>query len=224
LAEQLRPVERERLNALVDSAFAFAATLLVFGQAGAMQSYADLQVSLLNVPAFALGFFILIGFWWAHRSISMLQDQPDPVSDAISVAITFLVMVFIFPVSFLTEALAHWASNGTLPGRGLYAGQTRNAYLVFGLGFGTLSGLYFWLYQRLVAARNRDKKPTLTARKGRRFWIVACAAAILSITVTYVASINTVIWLPLLPYAALAVSALPVRVAKPTKSRRNLKT
>ncbi len=144
----------KRLDGLIDSAFAFSATLLVVGKSGTMQSYSDLLASFANVPAFGLSMIVIISFWWAHRQYSLLVPRYDAASDAISLLILFVILIFVFPLSFLAEALTHWLSDGQLPGRGLTADETRNAYFVFGTGFCVLSGLYTALFGMALRTTN----------------------------------------------------------------------
>ncbi len=203
-----RAVGTKRLDSFVDSAFAFAATILVVGNAVSMRSFDDLIAELSRVPAFGISLGIILSFWWAHRSFSLLAPRRDAICDAISIAIMIVILVYVFPLSFMVEAAVHWLSDGRLPGRGLDAQQIRPVYFIFGTGFALLSGLYAGLYSRLRFARSRVVlRRALWPAVERRLanWLVGMAAGLGSVLLAEVSSIGAVVWLPSLPYLGFAL-------------------
>ncbi len=201
----------KRLDGLIDSAFAFSATLLVVGKNGTMQSYSDLLASFSNVPAFALSLVVIISFWWAHRQYGLLVSHYDAASDAISLLIMFTILIFVFPLSFLAEALTHWLSDGRLPGRGLTADETRNAYFVFGTGFCLLSGLYALLFGLALRATNAPRVGKLLrprVREATMIWICCILTGGVSLATASMWDIRQLIWVPSIPYLLLLVFIL----------------
>lgn len=202
-----RPAGTKRLDSFVDSAFAFAATILVVGNSTSMRGFDDMIVELSRVPAFGVSLCIILSFWWAHRSFSLLAVKEDSVCEAVSIAIMIVILVFVFPLSFMVEAAVHWLSDGRLPGRGLTADQIRPGYFIFGAGFALLSGLYAGLYERLLRAWAKLglRRSLLPVVKRRRIdWLVGMAAGFGSILLAKVDSIDTVVWLPSFPYFGFA--------------------
>ncbi len=196
----------KRLDGLIDSAFAFSATLLVVGKSGTMQSYSDLLASFANVPAFGLSMIVIISFWWAHRQYSLLVPRYDAASDAISLLILFVILIFVFPLSFLAEALTHWLSDGRLPGRGLTADETRNAYFVFGTGFCVLSGLYTALFGMALRTTNAARISNVMRPRvceATLIWIWCIMAGGVSLVTASIWNIQQLIWVPSIPYLLL---------------------
>lgn len=212
-----RAAGTKRLDAFVDSAFAFAATILVVGNSTSMRSFDDLIVELSRVPAFGVSLSIILSFWWAHRSFGQLATRRDATYDAISVAIMIVILIYVFPLSFMVETAINWLSDGRLPGRGLTADQIRPAYFIFGIGFAVLSGLYAALYGRLLLtgprqALRRALWPAIKRRLAN--WLTGVAAGLGSMLLAYSSSLDHVVWLPSLPYLVFAILALARRIPR----------
>jgi len=219
----LRTVAAKRLDAFVDGAFAFSVTMLVVGTAGAMDSYDGLIATFAHVPAFALSLVVIVSFWWAHRQFSLIILRSDKFNDAISMLIMFVILIYVFPVSFLMKALVHWMSDAALPGTGLLPFQIRWIYLSFGTGFAILSGSYAVMYFRAAHEHGKLRVPKIFRSTARRasFWWAACAAsALLSLLITYTGDVEGLIWIPLLPYFGFLVLLLVWWIFAPTQTRR----
>ena len=198
-----RTVAAKRLDAFVDSAFAFAVTILVVGTTGAMNSYDGLMATFAQVPAFALSLFIIVSFWWAHRQFSLIVQRGDKVNDALSMLIMFVILIYVFPVSFLMRALMHWVSDAALPGNGLLPFQVRSIYLTFGAGFAILSGAYAIMYYRAANVRGKMRVPKIfraAAWRASVWWATCAATALLSMLISYYGDLEGLIWMPLVPY------------------------
>lgn len=201
-----RTVGKKRLDAFVDGAFAFSATLLAVGNAPAMESFDDVIMRFAHVPAFGLSLLVIMSFWWAHRQYGYLVVHDDSISNAVSIFIMFLVMVFVFPLGFLAESFLHWLSDGILPGIGLNASQMEYIYLLFGIGFILLSAAYAFLYWHALNGRiNRRVPAVLLPSTNQRFhnWILCILTGFVSIIAAQLAPIESLIWLPMLPYGIL---------------------
>ncbi len=203
-----RSVGKKRLDAFVDGAFAFSATLLAVGNAPAMKSFDDVIMRFAHVPAFGLSLLVIMSFWWAHRQYGNTVVQDDSISNAVSIFIMFLVMIFVFPLGFLAESFLHWLSDGILPGVGLNAAQMEDIYLLFGAGFILLSAAYAFLYSYALYGRinGRIAAILLPSTKVRfRNWILCILTGFISIIAAQLAPIESLIWLPMLPYAILII-------------------
>lgn len=151
-----RPSETVRLDAFVDAAFAFAVSLLIIAGGQAPTSMEALMQALGRIPAFAMGFGLIVMFWLGHRSFGRLVPRRDGLSVVLSLAIVFLALIWVFPLQMLTETAAHFLSGGLLPGGGVIHTLTdlKTIYTIYGLGFAVLAGLYVWLFRH--ARRHAD--------------------------------------------------------------------
>lgn len=222
----LRTVAGKRLDGLVDGAFAFGITILIVGTGDATISYDGLIATFAQVPAFSLSLLIILSFWWAHRQFSLMTLHNDWINDALSIIVMFVILIYVFPVSFLTRALTHWLSDAALPGTGLLAFQIRSVYEIFGGGFALLSGIYAVMYARSAYPDEDDTighgpyvparfKPA--AKRASYLWAIWAVAAILSILTAVLGGLNWLIWLPLVPYALAMIAALGWLIWTPSK-------
>ncbi len=201
-----RSVGKKRLDAFVDGAFAFSATMLAIGNNPALQSFDDVIARFAHVPAFGLSLLVILSFWWAHRQFGLLVVNDDAISNAISIFIMFLVMIFVFPLSFLAEAFLHWFSEGVLPGKGLIASEMRGIYLLFGAGYGLMSAAYALLYWHAIKERVRLRVPTVLlpiSKQRMRNWLWCVLAAVVSVILAEIAPVDRLIWIPMMPYVIL---------------------
>lgn len=153
----IRPTETKRLDAFVDAAFAFAVSLLIIAGGRPPESFDELVTALGRIPAFAMGFALIVMFWLGHRQFGRLVPQRDGLSVVLSLAIVFMALIYVFPLRMLTDAAAHFLSGGVLPGAGIiesYA-DLAGVYTVYGIGFAVLGGLYILLYRHGARAADR---------------------------------------------------------------------
>lgn len=198
-----RSIETQRLDAFVDAAFAFAVSLLIIAGGEPLRSYNDLLVALARIPAFAGGFALIIMFWLAHRSWSSLSPVRNGGTTLLSLTVVLAVLVFVFPLRLLIETATHFLSGGLLPGRGLISSfaELRGTYVIYGIGFAVLSGLYVMLFRQ--ARRTLD--PSDTARRAdaaswSRTWILAMGAGLASSLVASTPVLASAPWLPGVTY------------------------
>jgi uncharacterized membrane protein len=129
---RIRGVQATRVDAFVDAAFAFAVTLLVVSIGRVPTTVAELQLALRGVPAFAASFFVIARFWQAHRNWSRRYGIDDTRSVRLSLALVFLVLVYVYPLRMIAEL--------------------RTLYSVFGIGY-ALTAAIFWLLHREALER-----------------------------------------------------------------------
>ncbi|HJR72414.1 MAG TPA: TMEM175 family protein [Luteimonas sp.] len=140
--------EVTRLEAFVDAAFAFSVTLLVISVNAIPDSMAALALALKGIPAFAASFAMIAMFWNAHATWSRRYGLDDGTSKLLSLALVFLVLVYVYPLRIQFGVLFGWISGGWLPFP-VKVGSVADLgfmYLVYGLAFSTMSlclaGLY----------------------------------------------------------------------------------
>ncbi|GAA0870703.1 hypothetical protein GCM10009116_25400 [Brevundimonas basaltis] len=196
------PTEWRRLDAFVDSAFAFAVSLLIIAGAEPLRSFDDLVHALMRIPAFLAGFALIILFWLAHRAWSSLGPRRDRMATLLSLGVVFAVLVFVFPLRLLTETALHFMSGGALPGGGLIAGfdQLGWTYAIYGFGFSVLSALYVLLFRHARAGLEAADPTARAARSWARTWTLAAVTGIVSGALALSPLLPVAPWLPGVAY------------------------
>ncbi|HZW15143.1 MAG TPA: TMEM175 family protein [Brevundimonas sp.] len=194
--------EAKRLDAFVDAAFAFAVSLLIIAGGEPLRSFDDLLRALMRIPAFLAGFALIVLFWLAHRAWSALGPKRDRMATLLSLAVVFSVLVFVFPLRLLSETAVHFMSGGLLPGGELIGsfGELGWIYLIYGLGFSTLSMLYVLLFRRAAAGMAADLPARIEARSWARTWLLAAIAGVLSSVAALSPLLPVAPWLPGVTY------------------------
>ena len=188
---RIRGVQATRVDAFVDAAFAFAVTLLIVSIGHVPTTVAELQQALRGVPAFAASFFVIARFWQAHRHWSRRYGIDDTRSVRLSLALVFLVLVYVYPLRMIAELTLASMSGGLFTETQIVIGsiaELRTLYSVFGIGY-ALTAVIFWLLHREALVRadalaltpgERIRTKTLCAR-----WlgviVVALASTVLAL-------------------------------------------
>lgn len=148
----------ERIDNFVDAAFAFATTLLVISVGDPPSSLEELRAALVRTPAFAAGFALIALFWWAHHTYAALRARRDGLSLLLSLAIVFVILVYVYPLRLLIESALGFMSGGLLPGAEFVrsASDLRLLYEVYAAGFVALAALYAALYGHAASNLRRD--------------------------------------------------------------------
>lgn len=196
-----RPVETQRIDAFVDASFAFAVTLLVIAGAEPLTGFDDLLRALGRIPAFAGGFALVVLFWLAHRSYGRLATIRDGWATALSLAVVFTVLIYVFPLRVLMEGAMVFFSGGRLPGGELIASVShlRAAYVVYGLGFAFLALLYALLFahglRRPLACGLADADRR-EAAEARDTWVMITVVGVLSALEAWLLPLAVAPWAP----------------------------
>ena len=132
-----RGKDTTRLEAFVDAAFAFALTLLVISFDAVPQSYDQLMIALRAVPAFLFGFCILAMFWIAHRNWSIRFGLDTTFATLISLALVFILLVYVYPLRAMATAAVSALTNGWLPTEFYIdnVNEVRGLFAIYGVGF-----------------------------------------------------------------------------------------
>lgn len=197
MSESLHEVAARRLDAFVDASFAFGLTLLVISGSEPLGSYADMGAALGRIPAFAVGFALLALFWSAHRRFGRMTAARDGPITLISLMIVFTVLIYVFPLRLLAETGASWATGGLIPGRDRIStlGDLRGIYVVYGLGFAVLSGLYALLHH--VARPDAvDAAARMALVRARDIWVLCAATGLVSAGLAALPLLARMPWLP----------------------------
>ena len=198
-----------RLDAFVDAAFAFAVTLLVLGGGDAPSTMAELTAVLLRAPAFAAGFALIALFWTAHREFGRLTPRRDPLSTLLSLAVVFVVLLYVFPLRMLMDGFLYFVS-GTGPSGGEASlgslSDLKALYLVYGGGFLTLSLLYVALFGHALRQGGGDPAKAEAAREWRATWSITAGAGVLSILLAFIVPLESAPSAPGFAYCAIPLT------------------
>lgn len=181
-----------RLETFVDAAFAFSLTLLVIVFDDLPGSVAELRMALRHVPTFGFCFVILAMFWSAHNRWSRRFGLDDARSTLLSLGFVFVVMIYVYPLRMVASgAMAFftggWAPTGYVldPARAMLDLQTM--FIVYALGFGTLSLLLWRLNAHALREADRlGLDPTERHETGNEIGVHAILAlsALASLTLS----------------------------------------
>lgn len=186
-----RGAETTRLETFVDAAFAFALTLLVISFDAVPQSYDELVNALRAIPAFLFGFLILMMFWTAHHNWSKRYGLDTTASILISMALIFIIMIYVYPLRAMATAAVSAITNGWLETEFLIRteAEARGLFRVYSTGF-ILANLCL-IALNAHAYRLRD---TLSLAPEEIFmtineivaWTLVAAVGLLSLVLTFV--------------------------------------
>ena len=175
-----------RVGAFVDAAFAFALTLLVIAGDRIPASVEELLQALKSLPAYALGFLLMLKFWTAHVAWSRRFGLDDAPTRRLSLLLVFLVLVFVYPMKMVFGALCSALTFGWLPANFAITSlhEVPVLFIVFGVAFGSLGTVMWLLYAH--AWRKRDEiglspRERIDTRIKLWSWALIPAVAMLSI-------------------------------------------
>lgn len=137
-----------RLDNFVDAAFAFALSMLVIAEARSDFGFADLLAALWRLPIFAGGFALVATFWWAHVSWRRAGGRNDGISTLISLALVFVVMIYVYPTRVMLVALGSFVKGENA----LRFADAAKLFMLYGAGFALMAGLITALFGHGIRA------------------------------------------------------------------------
>jgi len=151
---RLRGLEMTRLETFCDAAFAIAVTLLVIAGGAIPGSYDELVAALKDVPAFLFSFAIIVTVWIAHRRWSRRYGLEDGWTTLISLAMVFVMLVYVYPLRMMASAFMSFLSGGLLPSNFTHDNRDlAGLFVIYGIGFAIQTSLLALLYLRALRAR-----------------------------------------------------------------------
>jgi uncharacterized membrane protein len=189
---RIRGASPTRVDAFVDAAFAFAVTLLVISIGHLPTSVEDLVQALRGVPAFAASFYIISRLWQAHRSWSRHYGIEDAYGVRLSLALVFLLLVYVYPLRMVAELTFASFSGGSLEETPIVVrsvSDLRTIYVVFGVGYALTAAIFVLLHRH--ALRLADELRLTPAERIRtrticRRWCGVIVLASLSVVLALV--------------------------------------
>ena len=147
--------EVSRVEGFTDAVFAFAVTLLVVALE-VPHTFDGLMDVVRGFPAFLICFTLLMMFWNAHYTYHRRYGLEGAFSRVMTMAILVLVLFFVYPLKFLFTMVTvglFGLDMHNAPHIETLA-QSRVLYLIYGLGFAGVWGLYAALYAHALSQRD----------------------------------------------------------------------
>lgn len=145
---RLRGLEVTRLDTFIDAAFAFVLTLLVISFDQIPTDYAEMLAAVKRIPAFAMSFAVLMIFWLQHRRWSRRYGLENFRSVLLSLALIFVVLVYVYPLRTIFEGMFSSFSGGYLSSsfRIETYEELRGIFIFYSVGFFAMSLLLSLLF------------------------------------------------------------------------------
>ena len=204
-----RGTEVSRVEGLTDGVFGFAVTLLVVALE-VPRTFNGLLDVIRGFPAFIICFAILMMFWNAHFRYHRRYGLEDAYTRVMTMAILVLVLFFVYPLKYLfTLVTVHMLGLGminppTIEGHN----QVRLLYLIYGLGFAGVWGLYALLYVHALRKRvelglnEAELVQTRASLVENLIYVAVCAVSIALAYLTSVGGLPGFIYIVLGPLQA----------------------
>ncbi len=146
----IRGRETTRLETFMDAAFAFAITMLVISVGEIPKNFSELILALKQIPSFLSSFFIIMLFWFGHRTWSRRYGLEDSWTIMFSIGLIFVLLVYIYPLRLMFSALFEWVSGGFFPSKfTLYARhELSGLFMIYGIGLFAMAGIMALLHLR----------------------------------------------------------------------------
>jgi uncharacterized membrane protein len=107
-----RGQEVSRIEALSDSVFGFAITLLVVSLE-VPKTFAELAETMRGFGAFAISFVMLFLVWYNQYRFFRRYGLQDAITVALNGALLFVVLFYVYPLKFLFSFLMNeWTNDG----------------------------------------------------------------------------------------------------------------
>ncbi len=184
---RVRRHQPTRLEGFVDSAFAFAMTLIVISIGHVPSDVPEMLQALRGLPTFAVCFLLIARFWAAHRFWSRHYDIEDRTAIRLSLFLVFLVLVYVYPLRLLFSltfaSMTHdWLSENPIAIHS--AAELRAAYLVFGLGLAAIALVFVLLFRHALKSASGIGLSTaeITVTRIRMIgWVFTAGVSLVSI-------------------------------------------
>lgn len=209
-----------RVEAFVDAAFAFAVTLLVISLDAMPSSIGAMLDALKGVPAFLASFLQIMMFWSAHATWSRRFGLDDAASQRRSLALVFLVLVYVYPLKILFASLFAWLSHDWFPPVAQIQSMfdLRMMFVMYGIAFGSLSlalaSLHAHALRAAVVPALDDEERRQTGAEVRR-WRFSAVVAGLSMLAALALPNGAPGWLLGMPGMVYALLSFTGRIAFP---------
>ena len=221
---RLRGESMTRIEVFSDAAFAFAVTMLVISLSTIPQNYHELLTAIHRIPSFAASFAVMMLIWITHRRWSQRFGLEDGVSTFLTLALIFVVLVYVYPLKLIMDLMFYAFSQRWFPTDFLVSNTAEVAALVaiFSVGFFLIALIQLGLYLRATSKADDlclSRLEQLLIRKELLVWVVQAILALLVtlLALTFMSSLGYL--------AGLAYSLAPVVIPLVTlRTRRKIQS
>jgi uncharacterized membrane protein len=185
---RLRGLEVTRLDTFIDAAFAFVLTLLVISFDEIPSNIDEMLDALKRIPAFAVSFATLMMFWLQHRRWSRRYGLENSKTVLLSLALIFVVMVYVYPLRMVFEGMFNSLSDGFFTSSYQIDNyrDLRGMFVVYSVGFAAMSLILSQLFRaalynrEFLALNSVEQQITKTSM---HIWMIAAGFGVLSIMI-----------------------------------------
>jgi uncharacterized membrane protein len=153
---------KNRLEALSDGVFAFAATLMVVN-IGSTTSITSFKDELPNFISFGVSFFVMMAIWKVHYNFFRRTNHIDNWIIALNMILLFTVLFYIFPVRSLL--------NTGFGGERIGIDEFSNIFQLYSIGFSLIFLSFSLLYFRAFKKDTENIKNLKLLFYARHFFI-----------------------------------------------------
>lgn len=206
---RLRGVAMTRLETFTDAAFAFAVTVLVIAGGQVPDSFELLMRSLEEIPAFLASFAIIVMFWYGHHEWSRRYGLDDGRSVLLSLALVFVVLVYVVPLKVLFGQVFAWVSQGRLGSAFAVRSvdDMTDIFVVYGIGYVAMSSCLALLNHHALRHADPLKLSPLERFRTRiaiEQWVVGAIPGLVSVLMAAFLPARLGVW------AGFAYATMPV--------------
>lgn len=158
-----RGQNQSRVETLSDAVFALAITLLVLSST-VPETFGQLWVSMSDIIPFALSITLIMVIWYRHTVFFLKYGLQDRFSILLNTILLFLVLVYVYPLKFLTRLLVQiygklfGVVSTDLSAFGDYTQENMQLLMVYyGLGASLIFFTLWMMYRHALALSERLK-------------------------------------------------------------------
>ncbi|MDX1518266.1 MAG: TMEM175 family protein [Woeseiaceae bacterium] len=183
---RMRGLESTRLDTFIDAAFAFVLTLLVISFDEIPSTYAEMILAVQHIPGFAASFAVLMMFWLQHRKWSRRYGLENPRTIYLSLALIFVVMVYVYPLRMIFEGMFANLTDGFLATSYRIESyfELSMIFVFYSAGFSAMSFIVHHLYRTALQNADALALNDFELRRTRvvvQVWAIAAGFGLLSI-------------------------------------------
>ena len=185
---RLRGLEVTRLDTFIDAAFAFVLTLLVISFDQIPSNFDEMLVAIKRIPGFFASFCLLMMFWLSHRQWSRRYGLESSRTVFLSLAVIFMVLVYVYPLRMMFEAMFASISNGyfTSDLQLKNTSEVGGMFLFYSIGFGVMALLNCDLYRNALInkdALSLNQDEIFATKLDITNWFIVAIFSLVSITI-----------------------------------------
>jgi uncharacterized membrane protein len=143
-----------RIEGFSDAVFAFAITLLVVSLE-VPKTFHELTTAMRGFLSFAVCFALVFLVWWRHYRFFRAFDLEDTTVIALTGALLFVVLFYVYPLKFLWSLLFASIEGRPIDEAVITTAQWPALFMIYGAGFVAVFSILALLYRH--AYRLRDQ-------------------------------------------------------------------